>query len=141
MKLLTLLFAVLFSGCALVDPSAEVGQTLHQMNQAYKDKDLEAFMSLVSPEYKGNLENLRTAVENDFAGFTEVNYRTSVFQTKTDKQTGIYRASVYFFRTAHSPRYGIDNQSGEAELTFGKDEKGLKLINMSEPPLYGLILP
>ncbi|MBR1778248.1 MAG: hypothetical protein IJ752_06670 [Alphaproteobacteria bacterium] len=141
MKLLALLFFVLLSGCALIDPSSEVGRTLHQMNQAYKDKDLDAFMSFVSPEYEGSRNNLQIAVENDFAGFTEVDYRTSVFQTLIDEQTGVYNASVYFFRTARSPRYGIDNQSGETVLTFSKDENGLKLIRMPEPALYGLILP
>ena len=141
MKFLTFLLVVLLAGCALVDPSTEVGQALHQLNQAYKEKDIEAFMSLVSPDYQGNLENLKTAVENDFAGFTEVDYRTSVFQTKVDAKTGVYRSSVYYVKTARSPRYGTNNQSGEAVLTFSKDQNGLKLTNMSDPALYGLILP
>ena len=84
---------------------------------------------------------IRLAVENDFAGFAEVEYRTSVFRTDIDEYTGDYKAFVYFFRAARSPRYGIDNQSGETVLTFSKDKDGLKLIKMPEPPLYGLIVP
>ena len=141
MKLFTFLFFVLLSGCAAVDPSVEVGQTLHHMNQAYKNKDLDGFMHFISPVYQGNRDDLRIAVENDFAGFTEVDYETSVFQTSVNEQTGIYRSAVYYFRTAKSPRYGIDNQSGETVLTFSKDEDGLKLIKMPDPVLYGLIIP
>lgn len=141
MKLLPLFLFLLLPGCILIDPSAEVGKTLSQMNQAYKDKELDAFMSFVSPDYRGKRDELRIAVENDFAGFNEVEYRTSVFQTVVSKKTGDYKASVYYFRSARSPRYGIDNQRGEAVLTFSKDENGLKLIQMSDPPLYGLIVP
>lgn len=141
MKHLALLFLFLLSGCAIFDPSAEVGKTLSQMNQAYKDKELDTFMGFISPDYQGKRDDFQIAVENDFAGFTEVEYRTSVFQTIIDEKTGDYKASVYYFRAARSPRYGIDNQSGETVLVFSKDKGGLKLIKMSEPPLYGLIVP
>lgn len=141
MKKVAFLFFVLLTGCAIVDPSAEVGRTLDMMNQAYKDKDVEGFMRFVSPEYDGKRDMLQIAVENDFAGFSNVDYRTSVFQTLIDPHTGVYRASVYYFRSARSPRYGIDSQSGETTLTFTKDKDGLKLIKMPEPELYGLIIP
>ncbi len=139
-KVFFLIFALL-AGCAIIDPSAEVSRTLNQMNQAYKDKDIERFMLFISPRYEGKRDQLRLAVENDFAGFSDVDYRTSVFQTLIDPQTGIYKSSVYFFRSARSPRYGVDNQSGETVLTFVKDDNGLKLINMPDPGLYGLIVP
>ena len=139
-KVFFLIFALL-AGCAIIDPSAEVSRTLNQMNQAYKDKNIEQFMHFVSPEYDGKRDLLQIAVENDFAGFSDVDYRTSVFQTLIDPQTGVYRASVYYFRSAKSPRYGVDNQSGETTLTFVKDENGLKLIKMPDPGLYGLIVP
>ena len=141
MKRLTLLFSLLLSGCLLLDPSSEVGQTLSQMNQAYKDKDIDTFMKFVSSEYQGNRDNLQIAVENDFAGFSDVEYRTSVFQTSVDEKTGDYQASIYYFRTARSPRYGVYNQSGETVFTFHKNKNGLKLTKMPEPPLYGLIVP
>ncbi|MBP3403620.1 MAG: hypothetical protein J6L82_06910 [Alphaproteobacteria bacterium] len=141
MKKIVFLFFILLAGCAIVDPSAEVSRTLNQMNQAYKDKNIEQFMHFVSPEYDGKRDLLQIAVENDFAGFSDVDYRTSVFQTLIDPQTGVYRASVYYFRSAKSPRYGVDNQSGETTLTFVKDENGLKLIKMPDPGLYGLIVP
>ncbi len=141
MKKIVFLFFVLLAGCAVVDPSAEVSRTLNQMNQAYKDKNVEQFMRFVSPEYDGKRDLLQIAVENDFAGFSDVDYRTSVFQTLIDPQTGVYRASVYYFRSAKSPRFGIDNLSGETMLTFVKDEDGLKLIKMPDPGLYGLIVP
>ena len=141
MKKIVFLLFILLAGCAIVDPSAEVSRTLNQMNQAYKDKNIEQFMHFVSPEYDGKRDLLQIAVENDFAGFSDVDYRTSVFQTLIDPQTGVYRASVYYFRSAKSPRYGVDNQSGETTLTFVKDENGLKLIKMPDPGLYGLIVP
>lgn len=141
MKKIVFLFFILLAGCAIVDPSAEVSRTLNQMNQAYKDKNIEQFMHFVSPEYDGKRDLLQIAVENDFAGFSDVDYRTSVFQTLIDPQTGVYRASVYYFRSAKSPRYGVDNQSGETTLTFVKDENGLKLIKMPDLGLYGLIVP
>ncbi len=141
MKKVVFLLFVLLAGCAVIDPSAEVSRTLNQMNQAYKDKNIEQFMFFISPEYDGKRDQLQIAVENDFAGFSDVDYRTSVFQTLIDPQTGVYRASIYYFRSAKSPRYGIDNQSGETTLTFIKDENGLKLVKMPDPGLYGLIIP
>lgn len=141
MKKFLLLFLTLVSGCAMIDPSIEVSRTLNQMNQAYKDKNIEQFMSFIGSDYDGRRDELRIAVENDFAGFSDVDYRTSVFQTLIDPQTGVYRASVYYFRSAKSPRYGVDNQSGETVLTFEKNEDGLKLIEMADPGLYGLIVP
>ena len=141
MKHLALFLFFLLSGCALFDPSAEVGKTLNKMNQAYRNKELDTFMSYVSPDYQGKRDDFQIAVENDFAGFLEVEYRTSVFKTDIDEKTGDYRASVYYFRTARSNRYGTDNQSGETVLTFSKDENGLKLVKMPDPPLYGLIVP
>lgn len=141
MKKIVFLFFILLAGCAIVDPSAEVSRTLNQMNQAYKDKNIEQFMHFVSPEYDGKRDLLQIAVENDFAGFSDVDYRTSVFQTLIDPQTGVYRASVFYSRSARSPRYGIDNQSGETTLTFVKDKDGLKLVKMPDPELYGLIVP
>ncbi|MGN1079041.1 MAG: hypothetical protein ACI4TE_02590 [Alphaproteobacteria bacterium] len=141
MKKIVFLFFVLLAGCAIVDPSAEVSRTLGLMNQAYKDKNIEQFMSFISPEYDGKRDLLQIAVENDFAGFSDVDYRTSVFQTLIDPQTGVYRASVFYSRSARSPRYGIDNQSGETTLTFVKDKDGLKLVKMPDPELYGLIVP
>ena len=110
MKKIVFLFFILLAGCAIVDPSAEVSRTLNQMNQAYKDKNIEQ------------------------------KYRKKD-GTLIDPQTGVYRASVYYFRSAKSPRYGVDNQSGETTLTFVKDENGLKLIKMPDPGLYGLIVP
>lgn len=141
MKKVVFLLFVLLAGCAVIDPSAEVSRTLNQINQAYKDKNIEQFMFFISPEYDGKRDQLQIAVENDFAGFSDVDYRTSVFQTLIDPQTGVYRASIYYFRSAKSPRYGIDNQSGETTLTFIKDENGLKLVKMPDPGLYGLIIP
>ena len=141
MKKTVFLIFVLLCGCAIIDPSIEVSQTLNQMNQAYKDKNIEQFMSFVSPQYEGQRDQFQIAVENDFAGFSDVDYRTSVFQTLIDPKTGIYSASIYYFRSAKSPRYGVDNQSGETVLTFVKDKNGLKLIKMPEPGLYGLIIP
>lgn len=141
MKGFILAFLLLVSGCAILDPSVEVGRVLSKMNQAYQDKDLDMFMAQVGSDYLGNRDNLKIAVENDFAGFAEVEYRTSVFQTQIDERTGDYKASVYFFRTLRSPRYGTDNQSGETVLMFSKNKDGLKLIKMSDPALYGLIIP
>lgn len=141
MKKVVFLLFVLLAGCAVIDPSTEVSRTLNQINQAYKDKNIEQFMFFISPEYDGKRDQLQIAVENDFAGFSDVDYRTSVFQTLIDPQTGVYRASIYYFRSAKSPRYGIDNQSGETTLTFIKDENGLKLVKMPDPGLYGLIIP
>lgn len=136
------LFFVL-AGCAtIVSPETEVTQTLSAMNQAYRDKDADLFMSFVSPEYRGKRDEFQIAVENDFAGFSQVDCRMSVFQVLIDPETGIYTASVYYSRTARSPRFGADSRGGDAVLTFTKDEKnGLRLIEMSSPAPYGLISP
>lgn len=145
MKKILFLFFGLLAGCAAVtepDYTYKTENALIDMNMAYQEKDADAFMAMISPEYAGNLEELRLAVENDFAGFVSVDYNVSVLNTVYHETTGRYTAAVFYSRSAKSPRYGVANRSGEAFLEFETDENGLfKLVKMSEPPLYGLIAP
>lgn len=136
------MFALLVAACAVVDPSEEVGRTLDLMNQAYRDKDIAAFMGFVSKNYNGERDELKIAVENDFAGFAAVDYSTSVARTVIDGETGVYGAKVSFTRSARSKRLGTDHRVGDACMTFEKDDGGtLRLLQMSKPELYGLIVP
>lgn len=142
MKKIFFLLCFALAGCAaVVSPETEVAQTLGAMNQAYRDKDADGFMAFISPEYRGDRDEFQIAVENDFAGFAQVDCRMSVFQVLIDPETGIYTASVYYSRTARSSRFGTDNRGGDAVLTFTKDENGLRVIEMSSPAPYGLINP
>lgn len=132
----------LIAACAVVDPSEEVGRTLETMNQAYRDKDVATFMGLVSKNYDGERDELKIAVENDFAGFAAVDYSTSVARTVIDGKTGVYSAKVSFTRSARSKRLGTDRRAGDAYMAFEKDDGGtLRLLQMSKPELYGLIAP
>lgn len=140
MKKYIVLFLFFLSGCT-VDPSGEINRTLDMMNQAYENKDLDAFMYFISPDYLGKKDILQIGVENDFAGFTEIDYQTSVSHTDIDPQSGIYQADVSYSRSLKSPRHGVDNQEGKAFLTFIKKDGELKLVDMSDPTLYGIIAP
>ena len=72
--------ALCLAGCASVrgyQNHKAVSEALERMNQAYRDKNAEAFMNVVSPSYKGDRTQLKTAVENDFAGLVGVSYVTT----------------------------------------------------------------
>ncbi len=142
-KLLKSLLAVMIlSGCAAVRYDTAADGVLRKMNAAYANRDVDAFMQNISPDFTGNINDLKLAVENDFVGFVSVSFNTYVAETEFDKEARIVRAKVLFLRSAKSARFGSDNQSGETTLTFDVDENGdLKLRDMPYPALYGLITP
>ena len=138
----SLLVAMILSGCAAVRYDNAADDVLRKMNAAYANRDVDAFMQNVSPDFTGNINDLKLAVENDFVGFVSVDFNTYVAETEFDKESRIVRAKVLFLRSAKSARFGSDNQSGETTLTFDVDENGvLKLRDMPYPALYGLITP
>lgn len=138
----SLLAAMILSGCAAVRYDTAADGVLRKMNAAYANRDIDAFMQNISPDFMGNVNDLKLAVENDFVGFVSVDFNTYVAETEFDKESRIVRAKVLFLRSAKSARLGTDNQSGETTLEFDVDEKGdLKLRDMPYPALYGLITP
>lgn len=138
----SLLTVMILSGCAAVRYDTAADGVLRKMNAAYANRDIDAFMQNISPDFMGNVNDLKLAVENDFVGFVSVDYNTYVAETEFDKESRIVRAKVLFLRSAKSARLGTDNQSGETTLEFDVDEKGdLKLRDMPYPALYGLITP
>lgn len=138
----SLSIAMILSGCAAVRYDTAADGVLRQMNAAYVNRDIDAFMQNISPNFAGNVNDLKLAVENDFVGFTSVDFNTYVAETEFDKESRIVRAKVLFLRSAKSARLGTDNQSGETTLEFDVDENGgLKLRDMPYPALYGLITP
>lgn len=138
----SLLTVMILSGCAAVRYDTAADGVLRKMNAAYANRDIDAFMQNISPDFAGNVNDLKLAVENDFVGFVSVDYNTYVAETEFDKESRIVRAKVLFLRSAKSARLGTDNQSGETTLEFDVDEKGdLKLRDMPYPALYGLITP
>lgn len=143
-----LLFGILvlcLSGCASVRNYRNhkaVTEALEQMNQAYRDKNVEAFMNVVSPSYRGDRDSLKTAVENDFAGLVGVTYATTPLEVTENEESGNVSAYVLFSRYADSARFGHYNENGEVLLKFKYEPDGaLKLTEMPSPPLYGLIIP
>ena len=142
-KLLKSLLAVMIlGGCAAVRYDNAADGVLRKMNAAYANRDVDAFIQNISPDFTGNVNDLKLAVENDFVGFVSVDFNTYVAEAVFDKENRIVRAKVLFLRSAKSARFGTDNQSGETTLTFDVDENGdLKLLDMPYPALYGLITP
>lgn len=138
----SLLTVMILSGCAAVRYDTAADGVLRKMNAAYANRDIDAFMQNISPDFMGNVNDLKLAVENDFVGFVSVDFNTYIAETEFDKESRIVRAKVLFLRSAKSARLGTDNQSGETTLEFDVDEKGdLKLRDMPYPALYGLITP
>lgn len=138
----SLLTVMILSGCAAVRYDTAADGVLRKMNAAYANRDIDAFMQNISPDFMGNVNDLKLAIENDFVGFVSVDFNTYVAETEFDKESRIVRAKVLFLRSAKSARLGTDNQSGETTLEFDVDEKGdLKLRDMPYPALYGLITP
>lgn len=138
----SLLTVMILSGCAAVRYDTAADGVLRKMNAAYANRDIDAFMQNISPDFAGNVNDLKLAVENDFVSFVSVDFNTYVAETEFDKESRIVRAKVLFLRSAKSARLGTDNQSGETTLEFDVDEKGdLKLRDMPYPALYGLITP
>ena len=138
----SLLTVMILSGCAAVRYDTAADGVLRKKNAAYANRDIDAFMQNISPDFSGNVNDLKLAVENDFVGFVSVDFNTYVAETEFDKESRIVRAKVLFLRSAKSARLGTGNQSGETTLEFDVDEKGdLKLRDMPYPALYGLITP
>ncbi len=138
----SLLAAMILSGCAAVRYDTAADGVLRKMNAAYANRDIDAFMQNISPDFTGNVNDLTRAVDNEFGGFVSVDLNTYVAETVCDKESRVVRAKVLFLRSAKSARLGTDNQSGETTLEFDVDEKGdLKLRDMPYPALYGLITP
>ncbi len=137
--------ALCLAGCASVrgyQNHKAVSEALERMNQAYRDKNVEAFMNVVSPSYKGDRTQLKTAVENDFAGLVGVSYVTTPLEVTENEEIGNISAYVLFSRYADSARFGHYNENGEVLLKFKYEDDGtLKLTEMPSPPLYGLIIP
>lgn len=134
-----LLLMGLPAGCA--SPQNDVSLVMQGLNKAYADKDSQAFMDKISIDYQGKREDLKLAVENDFAGFVSVDFNTQVAESESDEETQHVKAKILFLRTAKSARFGVDNQSGETTLEFVKENGEFKLWHMPYPPLYGLIVP
>ena len=112
----SLLTVMILSGCAAVRYDTAADGVLRKMNAAYANRDIDAFMQNISPDFMGNVNDLKLAVENDFVGFVSVDFNTYVAETEFDKESRIVRAKVLFLRSAKSARLGTDNQSGETTL-------------------------
>lgn len=136
--------AVLFlSGCAALQErrnEEEIASVLSLMNQACKFKEPDVFMSHVSTRFEGR-DELKIAVENDFAAFAGLEYSTGVLNVVENEQTGVYTAAVLYSRQAVSFRFGDYNKNGETLLNFVREDGSFKLLSMPSPRLYGLIAP
>lgn len=129
-------------GCSTVTNIDRANIALSQLNKAYQFRDADAFMTLVSPNYESNLEDLKTAVENDMVGFESILYATTVIDVQYDEQTKLYTAFIHYNREIRSPRFGIEHANGDVALTFELDKKGHFILRkMPYPTIYGLITP
>ena len=137
-------------GCAAVvsepDYAVSARNTLDRMNAAYAEKNLDAFKSHVDKNSVFDYENFMTAVENDFNGFVSVSVKTVVknvaVRRSADEESLLLFVKADFERRADTYRFGKTVDEGETVLVFKiMDDGALKLKEMSEPHLYGLIVP
>lgn len=138
-------------GCASVsvpDYKVLAQNTLDRMNAAYADGRLETFLSYVDKTPVFDYENFAIAVENDMNGFVSMRFDVAVKDIFVQKDAGnADKAPVLFVkldytRQADTYRFGRSVKEGETVLAFKiADDFSLKLTDMSEPYLYGLIVP
>lgn len=136
-KLILTALAVCLTACS--STSDKTAALLAGFNRAYETKNVDAFMENVSASFRGNRDDLKTAVENDFAAFDRIEYRTDVGEIEKTKNRVF--AEIVFFRSARATSGAVDNQSGRTTLGLIDEDGVLKLWKMPYPPLYGMIEP
>lgn len=136
-KLILTVLTICLSACSSTPKTAV--SVLEGFNRAYETKNVDAFMANISERFQGNRDDLKLAVENDFAAFDKIEYRTDIGDVEMAENKVF--AEVVFFRSARTAAGSVDNQSGRTTLGLIEEDGGLKLWKMPYPPLYGMIEP
>lgn len=143
-----LLFLVLFSwpGAAVRGATADqpdewlevqVKQVLDDMVNAYRQRNIRAFMNHVSKDFRGEFSLLTLGVRRDFRSFDDVDLRYIVVNTAGGdgkaEFTVVYQRRVISARDGHSYK-----DSGLTQLLFVNENGQAKLLSMKYPLLFGV---
>lgn len=115
-----------------------VRDTLTALATAYEQKDLRAFMNLVSPDFAGDDFLLYRAVRRDFRFFDNIDLRLDVDGFAIDRKgraqvTVKYNRSVIANKDSRSYK-----DSGLTQMTYQSDAGQIKLYDMKFPLIFGL---
>lgn len=116
---------------------AVIRQVLDAMIEAYRNENLNLFMSYVSEEFAGDATNLDRAVRKDFSAFDNIDIRYTI-NNLASSDKGIF-VSLNYNRTVISSRSGETlTDKGITEFVFRNGEGGPKAYSMKNPLIFGL---
>ncbi len=115
-----------------------VKDTLATMERTYEQKNLRAFMDLVSPDFAGDDFLMYRAVRRDFRFFDDIRLSLYVDSFSVDTK-GRAQVTVKYTRSVIANRDGRTyRDTGLTQLTFHVDEGRAKLYDMKFPMVFGL---
>ncbi|MFA6091452.1 MAG: hypothetical protein WCU88_00890 [Elusimicrobiota bacterium] len=123
------------------DPGSQVREALEALRDAYKAKDLKAFMARVGEDFAGDVVLLERAVQKDFVALQNIDLRWSVSNIASGREGRIH-AALTFNRFVTLARTGAtQTDSGSTEFVFEPGPKGLRVYSMKNPLLFGVSDP
>lgn len=114
-----------------------VREALNKLIAAYRNRDAQTFMSLVSEDFAGDATNLDRAIRRDFSAFDDINLSYTLNNISSDSR-GI-SVSLSFSRNLVSTKSGQNlKDKGITEFVFKMGEKTAKVFSMKNPLIFGV---
>ncbi|EAU54951.1 hypothetical protein [Mariprofundus ferrooxydans] len=120
-----------------VNGTTEAKETFRKMLNAYMHKDRSGFMDLVSNSFEGNISALEDALTDDFRWLDSIAIQANI--TRVVSNHGVYELYFTYNRQVRSMRSGqFLKDSAASVVGFRRSVKGMKLVRMSAPLLFGV---
>lgn len=116
---------------------ALIKELLDNLIVAYMNEDAAGFMTYISDDFEGDYSALDRAVRKDFNLFDGIDIRYTLNGVASDAR-GI-SVSINFNRNVMSSRSGkFFSDRGAASFVLAFGDKGLKVLSMKTPLIFGL---
>lgn len=113
-------------------------EVLDKIIDSYRKEDIVLFMSYVSEDFTPDRIMLEKAIRGDFGAFDNIDLRYTINNILSDAKGRVF-ISINFNRTITSARSGKTySDKGTTEFVFKLTDKGLKLVSMKYPLIFGL---
>lgn len=117
----------------------EIRQTIDDMIEAYKSRNINSFMNYVAEDYTGERTDLEWSVRKDFSNFYNIDIRYSINNITIDSKGEFIQVALNFTRSYVEIKTGKPGKdSGQSILIFKLLNKRAKLYSMREQKLFGI---
>lgn len=125
-------------GITTIQYEALVRESLNSLGQAYEQKDLRAFMNLVSPNFVADDFLMYRAVRRDFRYFDSIRLRLYVDNIAVDSK-GRAQVALRYIRNVIAAKDSMTyRDSGLTQVTLHIVDGRAKLLDMKFPLIFGL---